>query len=313
MSIELSVVVPVFNEEAIIPELFRRLKESVSKVTEDFELIFINDGSKDYTLEKLVDLTKLDDRVKFINFSRNFGHQLAVAAGLDHCEGKAIVIIDGDLQDPPELIPELYERYKEGFKVVYAKRKSREGETFFKKITAKMFYRTLAKLTSIEIPLDTGDYRLIDREVVEYLKQMPEKNKFYRGQIAWIGFKPSFVEFNRDERTVGETGYTFKKMFSFAMDGITAFSDSPLKFASTLGFLVSGFSFLVILYALYSNFILNETISGWTSLIISFMFIGGVQLLALGIMGEYISRIITNVRNRPLYVIDGTNVKRGKS
>jgi hypothetical protein len=207
----------------------------------------------------------------------------------------------------------LYARYKEGFKVVYAKRKSRQGETFFKKITAKMFYRTLAKLTSIEIPLDTGDYRLIDREVVDYLKLMPEKNKFYRGQIAWIGFKPSFVEFNRDERTAGETGYTFRKMLSFALDGITAFSDSPLKFASTLGFLVSGFSFLVILYALYSNFILNQTISGWTSLIISFMFIGGVQLLALGIMGEYISRIITNVRNRPLYVIDGTNINKSEN
>lgn len=307
--IELSVVVPLFNEGEIISELYSRLTNSVKKVTDDYELIFVNDGSSDATLFRIVELANSDNRVKYINFSRNFGHQIAVTAGLDHCKGNAVVIIDGDLQDPPELIPELYSRHRQGFEVVYAKRTKRKGETLFKRITAKLFYRLLKRLTSVSIPLDVGDFRLIDKKIVDYLRMMPEQNKFLRGQIAWLGFRSTFVEFERDGRKAGKTGYSLSKMKKFAIDGITAFSDKPLKFVTNIGFFIAGLAFLIILYALFSHFVLHETITGWTSLIVSSMFIGGIQLFSIGIIGEYISRINTNVLNRPLYIVEKTNIE----
>ena len=307
--INLSVVVPIYNEELIIDELYQRLVNSVEKITTNFELIFVNDGSKDASLLKLFQLSEKDERAFYINFSRNFGHQIAVCAGLDACRGEAVVIIDGDLQDPPELIPELYEKYKNGFDVVYAKRASRNGESAFKKLSAKLFYRILKKLTSVDIPLDTGDFRLIDKKVVDYLRRMPEQNKFLRGQIAWLGFKSSEVLFDRDKRKYGKTGYTLGKMFRFAMDGITGFSDRPLQFVSRLGFSISLLSLVIILYAVYSHFVLDRTITGWTSLIISSTFIGGVQLISIGTIGAYISRINKNVQNRPLYFIQETNTQ----
>ena len=306
---ELSVIVPIYNEEKIIDELHQRLTNAVKSITNDFEIIYINDGSKDNSILKLQHLVDNFDRTFYINFSRNFGHQIAVSAGLDYCKGDAVVIIDGDLQDPPELIPELYKKHKEGFEVVYAKRESREGETFFKKITAKLFYITLQKLTSIDIPLDTGDFRLIDRKIVECLKLMPEKNKFLRGQISWIGFNQTAVYFKRDARKYGKSGYPLSKMLSFALDGITSFSNKPLSFVTNIGFYLSIFSFLIILYAIFSHFCLKQTITGWTSLIISSMFIGGVQLISIGIIGEYISRINNNILNRPLYIIKNTNLE----
>lgn len=250
---------------------------SALKITEDFELIFVNDGSKDGSLVILKQLADKDSRIKYIDFSRNFGHQIAVSAGLDNADGQVVVIIDGDLQDPPELIPEMYEKYKKGYKVVYAKRKERKGETWFKKITAKMFYRVLQRMTSIDIPLDTGDFRLIDKKVVDSLKEMPEQNKFLRGQIAWLGFKSTSVEFVRDERRFGNTGYPFSKMLKFAIDGITAFSDKPLLYVRNIGVFVSFFAFIIMLYALYSHLILHRTIAGWTSMIVASMFIGGIQ------------------------------------
>lgn len=306
----ISVVVPIFNEENTIPELYSRLKKVVADISDDHELIFVNDGSKDKSLEALILLSASDKRVKYIHFSRNFGHQIAVCAGLDYASGDAVVIIDGDLQDPPELISELFSKHKEGFDVVYAQRRSREGESWMKKATAKIFYRVLKAITTIEIPLDTGDYRLISREVVDYLKRMNEQNKFLRGQISWLGFRQTGVLFDRHERQHGKTGYTFSKMVHFAMDGITSFSDFPLRMVTRLGLIVSFFSVLVILYALYSHFFLDRTITGWTSLIMSSMFIGGVQLLSIGIIGEYISRINRNVQNRPLYVVQSTNITR---
>ncbi len=306
---DISVVVPIFNEEETIPELYRRLKESVLQVSESHELIFVNDGSKDNSLLELIKLTETDPSVFYINFSRNFGHQIAVTAGLDHTHGKAVVIIDGDLQDPPELIPELYSKHKEGFEVVYAQREKRLGESAFKRFTAKMFYRTLKRLTSIDIPVDTGDFRLIDHKVVKYLRQMPEKNKFIRGQVAWLGFRQTAVTFKRDKRQYGETGYPFSKMLKFAIDGITSFSDKPLQYVTRLGFIFSFISFCVIIYAIFSHFVLGQTITGWTSLIISSMFIGGVQLISIGVIGEYISRINNNVRNRPLYIVDRDNIE----
>lgn len=305
---QLSIVVPIFNEEPIIAELHQRITAVAKSITPYYEIIFINDGSKDNSLLAIHRLSQVDEHLFYINFSRNFGHQLAVTAGLDVARGKAVVIIDGDLQDPPELIPEMYNKYKEGYNVVYAKRKQRKGESIFKKLTAKMFYRILQKITNINIPLDVGDFRLIDKKVVEALKLMPEQNKFLRGQIAWLGFSSTHVLFNRDERKHGKTGYTFSKMMQFAMDGITSFSDKPLQFVTKLGLFISFISFLVILYACYAHFILHETITGWTSLIISSMFIGGVQLISIGIIGAYISRINKNVQNRPLYIVENSKL-----
>lgn len=305
--IDVSVIIPIFNEEQVIPELYERLHKTVSQISDNYEFIFVNDGSKDYSMLALFKLTEQDPRVYYINFSRNFGHQIAVTAGLDVSKGKVVVIIDGDLQDPPELIIELYKKHKEGYEVVYAKREERKGESVFKKVTAKLFYRILKQITAVDIPLDTGDFRLIDQKVVHYLKQMPEQNKFLRGQIAWLGFRQTHVLFNREKRKYGKTGYSIGKMLHFAMDGITGFSDKPLHWVTQIGFTFSFVSFFIVLYAIYAHFILHNTITGWTSLIISAMFIGGVQLISIGVIGEYISRINKNVMKRPLYIVEKTN------
>ena len=304
---DISVIVPIHNEEQNIIELYNRLTVSVSKITQNYEFVFINDGSTDKSLLELINLSTKDNHVFYINFSRNFGHQIAVTAGLDLCRGQTVVIIDGDLQDPPELIPDLYAKLKEGYEVVYAQRYDREGESIFKKVTAKLFYRTLNIMTSVDIPVDTGDFRIIDRKIVDYLKQMPEQNKFIRGQISWLGFKQTELLFSRDKRKYGRTSYSIGKMFHFAIDGITSFSDKPLIMVSKLGFFISFISVIIIFYAIFSHFILDRTIDGWTSLIISSMFIGGVQLISIGIIGEYIRRINKNAQKRPLYIIEDTN------
>jgi len=311
-SVELSIVVPIFNEEQNLPELHSRLSDAARAITSSYEIVFVNDGSRDESRAILVLLSQRDEHVYYIHFSRNFGHQIAVTAGLDRCRGKSVVIIDGDLQDPPEVIPELYEKHKSGYDVVYARRSERKGETWFKRSTAKLFYRVLRRSTAIDIPLDTGDFRLIDRKVVDALKQMPEQNKFLRGQIAWLGFRQGEVLFSRDKRKHGKTGYPLSKMLRFAMDGITAFSDRPLKLVTAMGFAISFLSFVIIVYAMYSHFVLLRTITGWTSLIISSTFIGGVQLLSIGIIGEYISRMNKNILNRPLYVVESSNLESEK-
>lgn len=307
---DLSVIIPSYNEERNVGIMYERLTKTLSEITDSYEMIFVNDCSKDQTLLRIKELAERDSHVKYLSFSRNFGHQIAVSAGLDFCTGEAVVIIDGDLQDPPELISQMYERYKEGYKVVYAKRKTREGETWFKKATAKIFYRLLASMTSIDIPVDVGDFRLIDRVIVEHLRNMPEKSKYIRGQIAWIGYKQTFVEYHRDARLYGTTNYPLKKMLRFALDGITAFSDKPLKIASGLGIFSAIVSLLALVYALVSHFCFHATITGWTSLILSVLFIGGVQLITIGIIGEYIARINNDVRNRPLYILDEKNIDK---
>lgn len=307
---DLSVIIPSYNEERNVGIMHERLTKTLSEITDSYEMIFVNDCSKDQTLLRIKELAEKDSHVKYLSFSRNFGHQIAVSAGLDFCTGEAVVIIDGDLQDPPELISKMYERYKEGYKVVYAKRKTREGETWFKKATAKIFYRLLASMTSIDIPVDVGDFRLIDRVIVEHLRNMPEKSKYIRGQIAWIGYKQTFVEYHRDARLYGTTNYPLKKMLRFALDGITAFSDKPLKIASGLGIFSAIVSLLALVYALVSHFCFHTTITGWTSLILSVLFIGGVQLITIGIIGEYIARINNDVRNRPLYILDEKNIDK---
>ena len=305
---DISVIIPVYNEEANINMLHERLHKVLEQMTSEYEMLFVNDGSHDKSILLIKELAKKYPQVKYIDFSRNFGHQLAVTAGLDKASGESIVIIDADLQDPPELIIEMHEKLKEGYEVVYAKRRKRKGESWFKLWTAKVFYRILGKITSISIPVDTGDFRIIDRKIVNILKQMPEKNKYLRGQISWIGFNQTFVEYDRDERLAGETGYPFSKMLRFALDGITAFSDLPLKIVTYFGFLVSGIAFIVMLYALYSRFLTPDYEPGWTSLIISVLFIGGIQMIAIGIIGEYLSRMNHNIRNRPLYIIKDSNL-----
>jgi glycosyltransferase involved in cell wall biosynthesis len=306
----LSIIIPIYNEEKNIPSLYARLKNVVSALDVNYEFVFINDGSKDHSITLIKQLTSIDTAVKFIDLSRNFGHQIAVSAGLDACIGDKIVIIDADLQDPPELIGDMYLKMQEGYEVVYAKRRSRKGESFLKKYTAQVFYRILAGITSISIPVDTGDFRIMDRKIVDVLKNMPEQQKFLRGQISWIGFNQTYLEYDRDERLAGETGYTYRKMIRFALDGITSFSNLPIRFATLSGFAVSAIAFLIMLYALYSRFILKDYVPGWTSLILSVMFIGGIQLIAIGIIGEYISRISSNVRQRPLYIIRDTNTTK---
>jgi polyisoprenyl-phosphate glycosyltransferase len=304
MTPELSIIIPVFNEARIFPLLQQRLAKAVESITTDYEVIWVNDCSTDETLSLIRQLSSVDKRHRYISLSRNFGHQRAISAGIDYCKGRAAVIMDGDLQDPPELIPELWKKYKEGFKVVYAQRRSRKGESLFKKWTAQVFYRILKNTARIQIPLDTGDFRLIDRVIITHLRQMPEQHKFIRGQIAWIGFKQTSVLYDREERKAGSTNFSTFKMLRFAMDGITAFSNYPLRVVTLTGFGVSLISFLIILYALYSKFILGHVLTGWTSLIISTMFIGGVQLIAIGIIGQYISRINSDVRKRPLYIVE---------
>ena len=309
MNTDLTVIIPIFNEEQNIPTLFNRLKDVVSNLGITHEFIFINDGSRDQSLKLIKELAVKDSNVRYINFSRNFGHQIAVTAGIDASKGETIAIIDADLQDPPELIGEMYNKMKEGYEVVYARRKSRAGESFMKKYTAKMFYRLLAKITSVKIPVDTGDFRIIHRKIVDVLKEMPEQQKYLRGQIAWIGFNQTYIEYDRSERLGGETGYTYKKMMRLALDGITSFSNFPLKFATMAGFVVSGITFLLSLYALYARFVSKNFVPGWTSLILAVLFIGGVQLISIGIIGEYISRLSANVRKRPLYIVSDTNIQ----
>lgn len=302
-NIDLSVVVPVYNEEAVLEELVRRITVTAKSITEHYEIILVNDCSKDTSLSKIVQLAKADNQIHYISFSRNFGHQVAIMAGMDYASGKAIITIDSDLQDPPELMADMYREYQNGYRVVYAKRIARKGESAFKKATAKWFYRLLAKLVSFEIPLDVGDYRLLSRDVLAYLKKMKEYDKYIRGQIAWLGFNHTYVMYERDERKFGQTNYPFKKMLRLAFNGITGFSDAPLKLATKLGFIVCIISFLMILYGFYSYYFDQNTVPGWTSTIITITFLGGVQLLSLGVIGEYISRIMNNVRDRPLYVV----------
>ncbi|MDB4538893.1 glycosyltransferase family 2 protein [bacterium] len=306
---DISVIIPVYNEEKNIQNLYHRLSKVLHGLGVSYELIFVNDGSKDASIGLIKVLSKKYESVKYIDFSRNFGHQIAVTAGLDKTSGDAVVIIDADLQDPPELIIEMYQKRLEGFEVIYAKRKNRRGENFLKLLTASVFYRLLAKMTSISIPVDTGDFRMIDNKIVEVLREMPEKNKYLRGQISWIGFNQTFVEYERQERQAGATGYTYRKMLHFALDGITAFSDVPLKIVTYFGFIVSVIAFFVAIYALLAKFVWENSVPGWTSLMIAILFIGGIQMIAIGIIGEYLSRMNHNIRNRPLYIIRESNIK----
>lgn len=306
---EISIVIPIYNESLNINALYKRLEGVMQKMNISYEMIFVNDGSKDNSIEQIKSLAKEYSTIRYIDLSRNFGHQIAVSAGLDRAEGEKVVIIDADLQDPPELIMDLYAKMAEGYEVVYAKRKRRKGEGFFKLLTAKAFYRILANITTIDIPVDTGDFRIMDKKVVQALRQMPETHKFLRGQISWVGYNQTFVEYERSERNAGKTGYTYSKMLKLALDGITAFSNFPIKLVTVMGFAVSLFAFLMIVYTVFVKYFTNQEIEkGWTSIMVGILFLGGVQLISIGILGEYISRINTDVRKRPLYFVKETNI-----
>lgn len=300
-TIKLSVVVPMYFEEAVAKECHARLSSAVSEF--DYEIIYVNDGSTDKTLPILKEIADQNKRVKVISFSRNFGHQAAVTAGVKHASGACIVVIDADLQDPPELIPDMVELWKQGYEVVYAKRKKRKGESFFKRITAKAFYRLLATLTDTDIPTDTGDFRLIDRKVADAFNSMGEHSRFIRGMVAWLGFKQTPIEYVRDERYAGETKYPLRKMLKLAFDGIMSFSVKPIKMVTNLGALTLLFSLGIIVYVLVSKFTGNALSAGWASTMIVITMLSGVQLISLGVVGGYISRIYEESRNRPIYLV----------
>jgi len=303
----LSVVIPIYNEEMNIRKLYQRLCSALEALGATWEVVYVNDGSKDRSLSILQGLAETDHHVKYIDFSRNFGHQLAITAGIEHAKGEWIVIMDGDGQDPPELIPDLLNKAREGFEVVYARRRKRDGDNFLKKFTARMFYRLLAKITSIEIPVDTGDFRIIHRQIQRILSRMPEQHKYIRGQISWIGFNQTFLEYDREERMGGATKFDYRKMMRFALDGISSFSTWPLKVATISGFVVSAVAFVLIIYSLYQKFF-GTTEPGWTSLHISVLFLGGIQLIGIGMLGEYLGRVSDNVKNRPHYIVRDSNI-----
>ena len=299
----LSVIVPVYNEEEVIAESYKRLKAAVAAIGESYELIFINDGSRDKTPQMLAEICEQDDCVRFINFSRNFGHQPAITAGMDYAQGDAIVVIDADLQDPPEVIGDMAAKWREGYDVVYGKRLKREGETAFKKLTAKMYYRLLKNVTSVDIPVDTGDFRLIDRKVCDAMKSLGERNRYVRGLVSWVGFKQTAVEYVREKRFAGETKYPFKKMLKLAMDGIMSFSYKPLKLASGIGFAMSLISFVYLIVVICQRLFTNTTVEGWASTTAILVFTQGIVLMMLGIIGEYMGRIFDEIKGRPIYIV----------
>jgi dolichol-phosphate mannosyltransferase len=299
-----SVVVPAYNEEEVISVTYDRLKKVMDSSGVFYELIFVNDGSKDKTIDILREICDKDANVKLLDFSRNFGHQIAITAGMDYAEGDAVVVIDADLQDPPEVILEMLDKWRQGYEVVYGKRLKREGDTFFKKLTARVFYRTLNRLTDVDIPVDTGDFWLIDRKVCDALKKVNEKNRYMRGIISWLGFKSIPVEFVRHERYAGETKYPLKKMLKFATDAIMSFSYRPLKLASFIGAIISIFAFIYLIYVIVMKLFTTATLEvGWSSLVAIVLFFNGIILLMLGIIGEYIGRIYDEAKGRPLYLV----------
>ncbi len=298
-----SIVIPVYNEEVVIEQTYRRLKQVMDSVAEPYELIFVNDGSIDRSAFLIKGFCAQDKSVKLLSFSRNFGHQIAITAGMDYASGAAIIVIDADLQDPPELIGEMISKWKEGYEVVYAKRTQRKGETFFKKQTAHLFYRILRASTDIDIPVDTGDFRLIDRKVCDEMKRLPEKNRYVRGLVSWVGFKQTAIEYERDERLAGKTKYSLKKMIKLCLDGLTSFSYKPLKLTGYTGaiFIFLGLVYLVLLLPLKA--LSGSAVAGW-NLVVAFQIVmTGLILTMLGITGEYIGRIYDETRDRPLYIV----------
>ncbi len=302
----ISLVVPVFNESETVRAFHDRASSAVQPLEGlESEFIFVDDGSTDDSFVRLSRIAAQDPRVRVVRFSRNFGHQTAITAGLDHARGDCVVVIDSDLQDPPEVIPRMVERWREGFDVVYGVRSRRAGETRMKLLTAAMFYRLLRRVTSVDIPVDVGDFRLMSRRAADHLREMREADRFVRGLVSWIGFRQASVLYERDARLAGETKYPYGKMIKFALDGITSFSTAPLRLATWMGYAASAFAFLYLATVFIQKW-MGFTVQGWATIMVAILFLGGVQLICLGIIGEYIGRIFTETKRRPLYVVQET-------
>ena len=302
----LSVVVPLYNEADNVDELLRRIGTVVAGLTvppADYEVILVDDGSRDATLDRLLSAAHRDPHLRIISLSRNFGHQIAATAGLDAACGDAVVLMDGDLQDPPELIDQFLEKFRDGYDVVFATRRHRHGESRFKVLTAALFYRTIRRLTNVSIPVDTGDFRLMSKRVVAALRNSRERHRFIRGLVSWVGFRQTGVEYDRAERHAGESKYPLSKMIKFAIDGITAFSEIPLRIATWFGFIVSAIAFLVAIVEIGIRIFTGYNLPGYTSTIFAILFLGGVQLITIGILGEYVGRVYEEIKGRPLYLV----------
>jgi glycosyltransferase involved in cell wall biosynthesis len=300
----LSVIIPCYNEEEVIAETMKRMKAFCEELQDlDIEMIFVDDGSRDRTRELLKAYSAEDPRIKLIAFARNFGHQIAVTAGIDAANGDAVVLIDADLQDPPEVVHKMIAKWREGYDVVYGTRTEREGESAFKLRTARSFYRLLNRLSDVPIPLDTGDFRLMSRNVVATLRAMPERDRFVRGMVSWVGFRQTALPYRRARRFAGVSKYPLSKMLRFATDGILSFSTKPLQMSVAMGMACASFALLGILYALFLRLFTSIWVEGWTALMIAVLFIGGVQLICVGILGEYVGRIYNEIKQRPLYVV----------
>ncbi len=307
----LSLVLPIFDEQTVLPELHARLQDLLGRLGFEAEVLFVDDGSRDRSMELLCRLAAEEPRYRILSFARNFGHQTAITAGLDHARGKAVVVMDADLQDPPEVVLDMVEKWREGFDVVYGQRRARKGETIFKRATAAVFYRLLTSMIPIEVAVDTGDFRLMSRRVVIALRELRETHRFVRGMVAWIGFKQTAVLYERPGRFAGETKYPLRKMLRFAIDGITSFSILPLRFATYLGMLVAVFSVATAAWALVAHFAMHATVPGWTTVVVLVALLAAAQLLMIGILGEYVGRIYEQVKQRPLYVVgDRVNLDR---
>jgi len=298
-----SVVVPVYNEEQVLGTTVKRLSGVMSALDKEYELIFVNDGSHDSSADIIMKLAREDSHIQLIDFSRNFGHQIAITAGCHYSRGDAVIVIDADLQDPPEVIPQMIEKWKEGYEVVYAKRSGRKGETLFKKITSSLYYRVLRRLTNVDIPVDVGDFRLIDRKVCDEYNKLTEKNRYVRGLISWLGFRQTEVSFERAARFAGETKYPFRKMICLALDGIVTFSAKPLKLSIWSGFVIGSAGFIYFLYVLYLKFFTDQTELGWPSLMSVILIFNGYLLFIIGVLGEYLGRLFEESKGRPLYVV----------
>lgn len=299
-----SVVIPVYNEAEVIEETHRQLKQVMDETGEPYELIFVDDGSHDQSRELISEFCRKHAGTRLIGFSRNFGHEAATTAGLHYARGQAVVIIDADLQDPPAVILKMIEQWRAGYQVVYGKRRARKGENFFKKITASLFYRLLNRLSTIAIPMDTGDFRLIDHQVCRAMRKMKEKNRFIRGMVSWVGFRTTAVEYDRDERWAGETKYSFGKLLALAWDAVTSFSEKPLKLATYLGFCLSLVSFVYLILVVIRRISDPAAVPGWASIVVINLFFNGVVLIMLGILGEYLGRVYEETKQRPLYIIE---------
>jgi len=303
MKITFSIIAPIFNEKDNLSELHRRVAEVMDSTGESWELILVDDGSSDSSTDMIRELAKKDKHIRPVIFARNFGHQVAVTAGLDYSRGDAVVIIDADLQDPPELILELAKKWKDGYEVVFAVRAEREGESWFKLWTASLFYRIIYRITDVKIPLDTGDFRLMDRKVVNVMNKMRERYRFLRGMSAWVGFKQIGVEYKRAARVAGETKYPFRKMFRLAINAVTGFSYFPLQVATFFGFVSAGIAILAMPVVIYLRASGSQAFFGQASTLLAVLFLGGVQLISLGILGEYVGRLYDEAKGRPLYIV----------